>query len=122
MSTSTGIKHVYQGVQGACPRQAVTGTGGTAERSECRAVGAGLKLVYILKDYGLMADKFAFYLTKQFTRSSPTHPPPAPSFHKPPQNSSLLFCKFLDSIFIIMQSLQQFLDTINFHFFLLNCF
>ena len=68
----TGIKHVHLGVQGACPQQAVTGTGGMARACEGRAVGAGLKLVYILKDYGLMADKFAFYLTKQFTRSSPT--------------------------------------------------
>ena len=31
MCTRTGMKHVYQGVQGACPRQAVTGTEGTAE-------------------------------------------------------------------------------------------
>ena len=45
MSTSTGIKYVYWGVQGACPWQAVTSTGGTAERSERRAVGVGLKLV-----------------------------------------------------------------------------
>ena len=29
--TRTGIKHEYQGVQGACPQQAVTSTGGTAE-------------------------------------------------------------------------------------------
>ena len=49
MCTRAGIKDEYQGVQGACPRQAVTGTGGTAERSDRRAVGAGLKLVYILK-------------------------------------------------------------------------
>ena len=44
MCTRTGIKHVYLGVQGACPRQAVTGTGGMA-----RAVGAGLKLVVCLR-------------------------------------------------------------------------
>ena len=31
MCTRTGIKHEYQGVQGACPWQAVTSTGGTAE-------------------------------------------------------------------------------------------
>ena len=37
-----GIKHVYQGVQGACPWRAVTRAEGTAER---RAVGAGLRLV-----------------------------------------------------------------------------
>jgi hypothetical protein len=42
MCTRTRIQHVYQGVQGACPRQAVTSAGGTAER---RAVGTGLKLV-----------------------------------------------------------------------------
>ena len=47
MSTSTGIKHVYQGVQGVCPQQAVTDTGGTAERSERCAVSAGLKLVQL---------------------------------------------------------------------------
>ena len=47
MCTGTGIKDVYQGVQGACPGQAVTSTGGTAEHSKCCAVGVGLKLVYI---------------------------------------------------------------------------
>ena len=31
MCIGTGIKHVYQGVQGACPWQAVTSTRGTAE-------------------------------------------------------------------------------------------
>ena len=31
MCTKTGIKHVYQGVQGACPWQAVTHTRGTAK-------------------------------------------------------------------------------------------
>ena len=45
MGTETGIKDVYRGVQGACPRRAVTHAGGTAERSERRAVGMGLKLV-----------------------------------------------------------------------------
>ena len=45
MWTETGIKDVYRGVQGACPRRAVTHAGGTAERSERRAVGMGLKLV-----------------------------------------------------------------------------
>ena len=45
MCTETGIKDVYRGVQGACPRRAVTHAGGTAERSECRAIGMGLKLV-----------------------------------------------------------------------------
>ena len=48
MCTETGIKNVYQGVQGACPRRAVTHAGGTAERSERRAVGMGLKLVLIM--------------------------------------------------------------------------
>ena len=47
MCTETGIKDVYRGVQGACPRRAVTHAGGTAERSERRAVGMGLKLVSI---------------------------------------------------------------------------
>ena len=46
MFTKTGIKDAYRGVQGACPRRAVTHAGGTAERSERRAVGMGLKLVY----------------------------------------------------------------------------
>ena len=41
----TGIKHVHLGVQGACPRQAVTGTGGMAQACEGCAIGAGLKLV-----------------------------------------------------------------------------
>ena len=45
MCTETGIKHVYQGVQGACPQRAVTHARGTAERSERRAIGMGLKLV-----------------------------------------------------------------------------
>ena len=45
MCTETGIKDVYWGVQGACPRRAVTHAGGTAERSERRAIGMGLKLV-----------------------------------------------------------------------------
>ena len=45
MCTETGIKDVYWGVQGACPRRAVTHAGGTAERSKRRAVGMGLKLV-----------------------------------------------------------------------------
>ena len=40
MCTETGIKDVY--------RRAVTHAGGTAERSERRAVGMGLKLVYYL--------------------------------------------------------------------------
>ena len=48
MCTETGIKDVYWGVQGACPRRAVTHAGGTAERSERRAVGMGLKLVKII--------------------------------------------------------------------------
>ena len=45
MYLGIGIKHVYQGVQGACPRRAVTHAGGTAECSERHAVGMGLKLV-----------------------------------------------------------------------------
>ena len=39
------MKHVYRGVQGACPRQAVTSARVTAERSERHDVGTGLKLV-----------------------------------------------------------------------------
>ena len=45
MCTETGIKDVYRGVQGACPRRAVTHAGGTAKRSKRHAVGMGLKLV-----------------------------------------------------------------------------
>ena len=45
MCIRTGIRDAYQGVQGACPRRAVTHAEGTAER---RAVGAGLRLVIIL--------------------------------------------------------------------------
>ena len=37
---------MYQGVQGACPRQAVTSAGVTAKRSERHDVGTGLKLVH----------------------------------------------------------------------------
>ena len=77
MCKKTGIKDVYQNWDEAC---VPGGPGGVPPAScdqhrrhgqacEVRAVGAGLKLV--LKDYGLMADKFAFYLTKQFTHSSP---------------------------------------------------
>ena len=47
MCTKTRIKDAYRGVQGACPRRAVTHAGGTAERSERRAVGMGLKLVRV---------------------------------------------------------------------------
>ena len=47
---------MYQGVQGACPRQAVTSVGVTAERSERRDVGTGLKLVH---------SEFACYLSQQ---------------------------------------------------------
>ena len=47
MCSKTGIKDAYWGLQGACPRRAVTHAGGTAERSERRAVGMGLKLVYV---------------------------------------------------------------------------
>ena len=45
MCTKTRIQNVYLGAQGACPRQAVTSAGVTAERSERRDVGTGLKLV-----------------------------------------------------------------------------
>ena len=45
MWTETGIKDVYQGVQGACPRRAVIHAGGMAKRSKYRAIGMGLKLV-----------------------------------------------------------------------------
>ena len=48
MCTETGIKDVYRGVQGACPRRAVTHARGTAKHSERRAVGMGLKLVLLL--------------------------------------------------------------------------
>ena len=48
MSTRTRIKHAYQGVQGACPQQAVTSAGVMAERSERRDVGTGLKLVLVI--------------------------------------------------------------------------
>ena len=44
--SETGIKDVYWGVQGACPRRAVTHAGGTAERSEHRAVGMGLNMAF----------------------------------------------------------------------------
>ena len=54
MCTKTRIKDAYRGVQGACPQWAVTHAGGTAERSERRAVGMGLKLVIFLGF--LMAD------------------------------------------------------------------
>ena len=56
MCTKTGIKDVYRGVQGACPQRAVTHAGGTAERSERRAVGMGLKLVhiYMIKLWGTL--------------------------------------------------------------------
>ena len=47
MCTRTGIKDVYQEVQGACPQQAVTGTRSMAEHSERHAIGAGLKLVLV---------------------------------------------------------------------------
>ena len=42
MCTGTRIKHVYWGVQGACPRQAVTSAEGTAERQRvpCRRHGS----------------------------------------------------------------------------------
>ena len=39
------VSGVCQGVQGACPRQAVTSAEVTVERSERRDVGTGLKLV-----------------------------------------------------------------------------
>ena len=47
MCTETGIKDVYRGVQGACPWWAVTHARGMAECSKRRAVGMGLKLIYI---------------------------------------------------------------------------
>ena len=48
MCGRTGMKHVYQGVQGACPRQAVTSAGGTAEhqRAPCRRHGSKACLIY----------------------------------------------------------------------------
>ena len=42
MCIRTGIKDVYQGVQGVCPRRAVTCAKGTAEH---HAVGMGLRLM-----------------------------------------------------------------------------
>ena len=48
MYTRTRIKHAYQGVQGACPQQAVTSAGVTAQRCERRDVGTGLKLVSLI--------------------------------------------------------------------------
>ena len=45
MCTGTWVKHVYQGVQGACPQQAVTSAGVMAKHSERHDVGTGLKLV-----------------------------------------------------------------------------
>ena len=39
------MKHVYWGVQGACPRQAVTSAGVTALAALGRDSGTGLKLV-----------------------------------------------------------------------------
>ena len=48
------MKHVYRGVRGACPRQAVTSAGVTAERSERRDVGTGLKLVRTVEEEGLI--------------------------------------------------------------------
>ena len=70
MCKRTGIKDEYQNWDEAC---VPGGPGGVPPAScdqhrrhgracEVRAVGAGLKLVYILKDYRLMADKFAFIL------------------------------------------------------------
>ena len=50
MCTETGIKDVYQGVQGACPQRAVAHAGGMAKRSERRAIGMGLKLIIITGD------------------------------------------------------------------------
>ena len=45
MCIRTGIRDVYQGVQGACPQRAVTHAKGTAER---HAIGAGLRLVVMI--------------------------------------------------------------------------
>ena len=62
MCTETGIKDVYRGVQGACPRRAVTHAGGTAER---RAVGMGLKLVgSMVQALGNGTDVFSLNQTK----------------------------------------------------------
>ena len=60
MRIETGIKDVYRGVQGACPRRAVTHAGGTAERSERRAVGMGLKLVLHKLDGKRLCEALAF--------------------------------------------------------------
>ena len=49
MHTRTRIKHAYQGVQGACPQQAVTSAGVTAKHHD---IGMGLKLVPIAMQSG----------------------------------------------------------------------
>jgi cytochrome c551/c552 len=48
------IKHVYQGVQGACPQQAVTSAGGTAERQQalCRRHGSKACHYYFIPSLG----------------------------------------------------------------------
>ncbi|KIJ98795.1 hypothetical protein K443DRAFT_103338 [Laccaria amethystina LaAM-08-1] len=58
MCIRTRIKHVYQGVQGACPRQAVTRARGMAEH---RAVGTGLKLL-VVKATSYLRQTFRFIL------------------------------------------------------------
>ena len=53
MCTGTMIKHVYWGVQGACPRQAVTSAEGTAERQRvpCHRHRSKACLEIILKSH-----------------------------------------------------------------------
>ena len=72
MCTETEIKDVYRGVQGACPRRAVTHAGGTAERSERCAVGMGLKLVLItLQLSGWTTDIYMPFLFLLISRHLP---------------------------------------------------
>jgi len=44
LNMGTGIRDVYQGVQGACPQQAVTCTKGMAKHC---AIGTGLRLIIL---------------------------------------------------------------------------
>ena len=70
MCTGTRIRDVYQGVQGACPRQAVTSAKGTAERQRVPCRRHGSKACLYMKTQGkVMADKFSVNVTKHFTRS-----------------------------------------------------
>ena len=63
MCTKTRIQNVYLGVQGACPRQAVTSAGVTAERSERRDVSKACRSY--LDDSCVMAN-----ITRHVARSA----------------------------------------------------